>query len=177
MYYIIYFDMSNQIYSNLETRSRYLEPKPEFFVQLNSDLVIPTSAGYTETLIGFNENAQTDTGYIVWDSIQSEVVCESEGVFTVQASVSYFGASASESVELFFLINGAAIPNYGISVLPRFLTTIAGSEASVISTSYTFKGVPGTTIQTRIKSQAQITVQGVNHSPSKRTYLTCTKIN
>jgi hypothetical protein len=168
--------MSNQVYSNLDTRSRYLEAKPEFFVQLDSDLVIPTTPGYTETLIGFNENSQTDTGYLEWDSGNSQVTCNSDGTYTVQATISYFGASASESVELFFLINGAAIPNYGLTILPRTLTTLVGDEASVLTASYTFKGTVGTTIQTRIKTKTQITVQGVSHSISKRTYLTCTKL-
>ena len=169
--------MSNQIYSNTDLRQKYDEPKPELFVQQNNDRVLPTTPGYTNTLLEFNTNSLTNTGYLSYDTVEHMIVCESSGVFVVQATVSYYGVSASESVELYFLKNGGSIPEYGLVILPRSLTTIAGSESSVLTASYIFQGVPGTTIQTRIKSKDAITIQGVNNSPSKRTYLTCTKIN
>ena len=170
--------MSNQIYSNFETRSRYLESKPQFFVELETDLIVPTSGVYTEIVVPFTETLTTDNGYLSWDTPTNTLICNDDGVYTVQATVAYSSVAIAEQLEIFIIIDGAVIPEFGLISKDRQLASPAGERSGVLTTSTTFKGVPSSSVQVKLRHREGLTIQGVNMaSISKRTFLLCNKIN
>ena len=170
--------MSNQVYKNLETRERYRGTKRQFYIQLDVQQSTAPTPNYTEHLIIFNDHPTTNTGHISWDNDDNSVVCQTEGVFNIQATVSFHGGALPlEVVELFFIVDGLPLPAYGITSVPRTNATIDGDDAEVITASYTFNAVVGTTVQTLIRSKGSLIMMGPGGSTKKRTYLTCVKIN
>ena len=172
--------MSNQVYSNLETRERYHGPKKEFIIQLNNTVSSQAPFdSYSDTILDFTTTPNTNTGNLSWDGTNKYLVCETDGVYSIEASIAFSGniALPLEVIELYFKVDNDPALAHAITSVPRTNVSVAGEDSAVITTSYTFNAIRGTTIQPVLRSKTAVFYDGVGMgSFIKRTYITCIKI-
>ena len=169
--------MSNQIYSNLDTRERYTEGKERFELQVNADIALPTTVGVTETTIPYSTTEAFNTGYIAWDDINKWVVIQEAGIYNITATTCVAGnAISDQALETNFIIDSGALPVFGLEQRDRNYNTVLGDYAWSLTSTYTFKAEVGTTIRTVFRQQEAVTIQGVGHGIAKRTTLFCNKL-